>query len=802
MNQKPSLIKGNILKSFLQSKKGQYSLFSLLTLSVLLISGLYTFSLLKQNNIDTALAGLNCPANFTLVNGNCQYNATPNTSLSCPQGGTVNGTNCTYNAVQGSGQYSCPQGGALNGQQCSYNATPQAIGGTCPQGGVIVDSSPGSNIYTIFSQYINGPFGGAINIQGSQACLVDRGQTFSSDPCVGYNNSSVNGFAWVAVSNRFCYSSPFPSSASFTCDKGGILGTDNNCYAYSSGAPYSNTWCPSGWSNYNTNVAFAGCIKSPSQTPSNQVTQTCPSGGSAVGSICYYNATLSPGAYSCPLGGSLSGTTCSYPATSTTSSYFCPNGGNVSGTVCLANSGTTYTPEPGQITGLTCTPSSVVASGTVNCSGQATGAPSGVPYAGNITVTIDNGGGSITTTINPDGTFTASSVPVGTTTGTKAATTNLGGTTSITVTAASITVDPDLASGPGSLSNSTDCTSAKNVTIGTVYTCSFPINGTGPFVLPAGGIQARTNQSANNSTPVNTCTIAASVLTCTGITTVGTPSTLIAGTGNVQLGKGTTPATWNTKGVVTLVAATSPLTTTDIPSLTVTCGVGGTPGTVRVNTTTTCTFTLPTNKTLPNNFKLGIGNATPAGTCTVGTGINSSLVTCINVPTGTLLGTQPINGQIGTETITPTGETVNVIDSLCSTTNPCALFETALTYSPTQALAKRYGASGSTNSDNLILTLKDTRLEQSGFTTTCSIKYKFRTDTSYRTLTTNSTYNNTTGCTGNLLKANQLLFNVDFEITAITTNTTTNTTKNYLIYSNYDFKAGSIGVTSIGGSGL
>ena len=72
----------------------------------------------------------------------------------------------------------------------------------------------------------------------------------------------------------------------------------------------------------------------------------------------------------------------------------------------------------------------------------------------------------------------------------------------------------------------------------------------------------------------------------------------------------------------------------------------------------------------------------------------------------------------------------------------------------------------------------------------------------HRTLTTNSTYNNTTGCTGNLLKANQLLFNVDFEITAITTNTTTNTTKNYLIYSNYDFKAGSIGVTSIGGSGL
>ena len=138
----------------------------------------------------------------------------------------------------------------------------------------------------------------------------------------------------------------------------------------------------------------------------------------------------------------------------------------------------------------------------------------------------------------------------------------------------------------------------------------------------------------------------------------------------------------------------------------------------------------------------------------------------------------------------------------CTTTNPCALFESALTYNPTQANAKRYGASGSTNSADLLLTLKDTRLEQANFTTTCSIKYKFRTDTNYRVLTTNSAYNNSTGCTANLLKLDQLLFNVDFEITAITTNTTTNTVKNYLIYSNYDFKAGSIGVTSIGGTGL
>ncbi len=726
MNQKSFPKKGNILKSFLQSKKGQYSLFSLLTLSVLLISGLFTFSLLQ--NTDTALAALNCPAGST-VSGNTCISNTPS-SYTCPAGQTVSGTSCITT--------SCPQGGDLSGGSCvASNASPVQTNDACPVytfGGATLQSEAlVSGISFCFTE----------GAEGSNASV-----TYNINNCnLGYDSNIIQNY------NQPTYGIPvnyFGSTGSFVSSFGGA------------GSTYQSP-----------NGICAGVVQYALGANNEPDIQRV---------YAYWKKGLYTSVYS-------------YTATTTTTGSATP----VYGTAVTP---TSYTPEPGQITGLTCTPSSVVASGTVNCSGQATGAPSGVPYAGNITVTIDNGGGSITTTINPDGTFTASSVPVGTTTGTKAATTNLGGTTSITVTAASITVDPDLASGPGSLSNSTDCTSAKNVTIGTVYTCSFPINGTGPFVLPAGGIQARTNQSANNSTPVNTCTIAASVLTCTGITTVGTPSTLIAGTGNVQLGKGTTPATWNTKGVVTLVAATSPLTTTDIPSLTVTCGVGGTPGTVRVNTTTTCTFTLPTNKTLPNNFKLGIGNATPAGTCTVGTGINSSLVTCINVPTGTLLGTQPINGQIGTETITPTGETVNVIDSLCSTTNPCALFETALTYNPTQALAKRYGASGSTNSDNLILTLKDTRLEQSGFTTTCSIKYKFRTDTSYRILTTNSTYNNTTGCTGNLLKANQLLFNVDFEITAITTNTTTNTTKNYLIYSNYDFKAGSIGVTSIGGSGL
>jgi len=121
----------------------------------------------------------------------------------------------------------------------------------------------------------------------------------------------------------------------------------------------------------------------------------------------------------------------------------------------------------------------------------------------------------------------------------------------VTVVPLNITVDPDLPSGPGSIGNSTDCTAALSLPVGSNYTCTFPISGTGNFVLPAGGISAKTNQTTPatvNSTPVSSCVIAGATLVCTGIKTNGG---LVPGSGNVQLGKGATP-TWNTKGAITL----------------------------------------------------------------------------------------------------------------------------------------------------------------------------------------------------------------------------------------------------------
>jgi hypothetical protein len=137
----------------------------------------------------------------------------------------------------------------------------------------------------------------------------------------------------------------------------------------------------------------------------------------------------------------------------------------------------------------------------------------------------------------------------------------------------------------------------------------------------------------------------------------------------------------------------------------------------------------------------------------------------------------------------------NPVTITCTQVNPCALFDTSISFNPTQALAKRYGGSGSSTASDLILTLSgDIRLDN---TTTCTFRYKFKSDTAWRNLASNIAYNTTSGCSATLLKVDQLFWNVDFEITA-----NMGTTDYFLAYSNYDFKAGSIGVTSIGGSGL
>ncbi len=179
-----------------------------------------------------------------------------------------------------------------------------------------------------------------------------------------------------------------------------------------------------------------------------------------------------------------------------------------------------------------------------------------------------------------------------------------------------------------------------------------------PYTVVVSGIKAVTGNDLQ--APLGSCTTVVSSVTYTGSgisngvciinITINAPATIAAGTANISDG-GTPIAITRNNIPYAGITSDSYLNDSDIPGLAVSCN----PGTV--NSTTTCNFTLPSNKLLPpspNLFVLGINDSTPAGVCTA-TGSN---VVCTNVPTGTQAGSQPIYGQIGSNTKVATGEFV------------------------------------------------------------------------------------------------------------------------------------------------
>ena len=98
-------------------------------------------------------------------------------------------------------------------------------------------------------------------------------------------------------------------------------------------------------------------------------------------------------------------------------------------------------------------------------------------------------------------------------------------------------------------------------------------------------------------------------------------------------------------------------------------------GSVMISTTTnTCKFTLPANTKLPTGLKLGIGGASPAGSCTDAAG----LITCTNIPAGSTVGNNvPVAALIGSTSspfangVVTTGGTVATAS--CTVTKPCFL---------------------------------------------------------------------------------------------------------------------------------
>ena len=124
--------------------------------------------------------------------------------------------------------------------------------------------------------------------------------------------------------------------------------------------------------------------------------------------------------------------------------------------------------------------------------------------------------------------------------------------------------------------------------------------------------------------------------------------------------------------VAPIIVVKTPLTLDDLKATDLKCNDNKN---VVKNTTTTCTFTLPNSKTLPMDLKLAIGDATPAGTCT----LSGITVTCTNVPTGSLTGRQPIFSQLGMGAKVDTAKTAMVDNTTI------ALVNTGVTTTPVVA---------------------------------------------------------------------------------------------------------------------
>jgi FG-GAP-like repeat len=191
------------------------------------------------------------------------------------------------------------------------------------------------------------------------------------------------------------------------------------------------------------------------------------------------------------------------------------------------------------------------------------------------------------------------------------------------------------------------CGNGGSVNANSTTTCT----GTAPDGKVLDTANPLTLAIGNATTTSQACTQAGTIVTCTGVPT-GTATGLQPVYATV--GSGTKTDTTNK---VTVNAQTTPITTSDIPSLNFNCGnVTSSPV---VNSTTTCTATAPAGKTLDsaNPLVISIGDSTGfSDACTQ----TNTTITCTSVPTGSQTGLQPIFGKVGNGTKTDTTDKVLV----------------------------------------------------------------------------------------------------------------------------------------------
>jgi len=226
----------------------------------------------------------------------------------------------------------------------------------------------------------------------------------------------------------------------------------------------------------------------------------------------------------------------------------------------------------------------------------------------------------------------------------------------VTLLPASVIIDNTFSN-----TNVANCTpTPTSVTLDSTFTCTFALSGSGnnkyeftPNTTTVAQVTGATDSSGACSIANNGSTGA--VIQCTLIPTAGTT----IGTKDIKLQMDTAAAV--TKGTVQVVQE---LTPADIADLTASCT------STTVNSVTDCTFTLPTDKTLPSDFKLSIGSGAVNAGGTIpdqicapeNGGVSLLIIKCTNVPTGNSVGNIPIYAQLAgtTGSITATGETVTI----------------------------------------------------------------------------------------------------------------------------------------------
>jgi hypothetical protein len=332
------------------------------------------------------------------------------------------------------------------------------------------------------------------------------------------------------------------------------------------------------------------------------------------------------------------------------------------GDVTLVALPTTITGD--NISSGTCTPASVTVGTTTTCNFPLTGDPNNnyVLPNGGITANTPAGASSacvITNNGTPQVALSCPDTPAGNTPGSVTVTPTGNGISNPGTATITVSALPPTTITTNNIGNSTNCTQSLSVNIPATYNCTFPLTGssTNNYAMPGSPINAWTATDGSSTTP-----LAASQSDACVITGNGTPQAALQ-CNNIK----TSGATPGVKNVLITINSTNPtdrgdvnllippLTSQDIPGITFVCNDNNP---VTVNSTTTCTFTLPDNRTLPSDFKMGIGDSTPAGTCTLST--TTRLVTCINVPTGSQTGNQSIYAQIGNQTKVDTGEKILV----------------------------------------------------------------------------------------------------------------------------------------------